>query len=82
MGIAYLREPGVMEAIKVISFHATPTSVMLTFGKNAGGAYPPTHPTSATPMRKAAESTNFQRLRLRPANIDSDSNSDSASTPA
>ena len=34
---------------------------------------------------RAAESTNFKRLRLqlilRPENIDSDSNSDSASTP-
>ena len=43
MGIVYLWEPGCMEAFKVISFHATPTSVMLTFGENAGYAYPP-HP--------------------------------------
>ena len=30
---------------------------------------------------RAAESTNFERLRLRPENIDSHSSSDSASTP-
>ena len=44
MGIVYLREPGGMEAFKVISFHATSTGVMLTFGKNAGYAYPPPPP--------------------------------------
>ena len=59
MGIIYLREPGVMEAFKVISFHATPTSVMLTFGKNEGYAYPPTHPTSATPMRMPIATLHF-----------------------
>ena len=42
MGIVYLREAGGMEALKVTSFHATPTGIMLTFGKNAGYACP--HP--------------------------------------
>ena len=42
MGIVYLREPGGMEAFKVTPFHATPTCIMLTFGKNAGYACP--HP--------------------------------------
>ena len=50
MGIVYLGELGGMEAFKITSFHATPTGIMLTFGKNAGYAYPPP-PTSATPMR-------------------------------
>ena len=31
---------------------------------------------------RAAESTNFKRLRLRPENIDFETNSDSTSTPA
>ena len=59
MDIVYLRETGVMKRFKVISFHATSTSIMLTFGKNVGYAYPPTHPTSATPMRMPIAVTHF-----------------------
>ena len=33
MSIVYLRETGGMEDFKVISFHATTTGVMFTFGK-------------------------------------------------
>ena len=47
MGIVYLRELGGMEAFKVISFHATPTGVMVTFGKNAGYAF--AYPANAYP---------------------------------
>ena len=43
------QEPGGLETFKVISSHAPPAGVMLTFGKNAGyGVDSP--PPPATPM--------------------------------
>ena len=66
MGFVYLLELGGMKGFKVISFHATPIGIMLTFGKNAGYAYP-NHLPSATPMRLPIANQHIAGVPGRPS---------------
>ena len=59
MDIVYLREPGVMEASKVISFSSNTHKRNVNVRQKCGMCISNTHPTSATPMRMPIANLHF-----------------------